>query len=125
MRLIADENIPLSLVKILRRKGHTVLCLQEKNLLGIDDMGLISLAKKEKMVLLTFDKDFLDSKKFPSEKHSGILVVRMKDKTPEKVIPQVSLLLDSPLKERLENNVCELFDSYLKVHHSKNDSSKE
>ena len=115
MRFVADENIPNSLIKAIRRKGYSVKDLKEDNLAGIDDFELISLAKKEKRIIITFDKDFTDLTRFPINEHQGVVVLRYKNKHADNVVPQFCYLLDSPIKKKFENSLCEVFDNYVKV----------
>ena len=57
MRLLANENIPLSAVVALRTYGHDVLWIREKAP-GITDIKVMALGHKEERILVTFDKDF-------------------------------------------------------------------
>ena len=54
---LADENFPLESVKFLRNKKVDVVSVQEIAP-GAKNGEVIRLARKEKRVLLTFDKDF-------------------------------------------------------------------
>lgn len=112
MRFIADENIPNDLILAIRRKGHSVKDLKEENLTGISDHELLAIANKEKRIIITFDKDFLVQIR---KSQSGIVILRYSNKHTQNVITQFCYLLDSPLKEKFENSLCEVFDNYLKV----------
>jgi predicted nuclease of predicted toxin-antitoxin system len=57
MRLLANENIPLSAVEALRACEHDVLWIREKSP-GITDIEVMELGNREKRILVTFDKDF-------------------------------------------------------------------
>jgi predicted nuclease of predicted toxin-antitoxin system len=57
MRLLANENIPLSAVEALRACGHDVLWIREKAP-GSTDIEVMALAHREARILVTFDKDF-------------------------------------------------------------------
>lgn len=57
MHFLADENVPLPVVKGLREDGHDVRWIGADDP-GIDDRTVIQQARDEKRVLLTFDKDF-------------------------------------------------------------------
>ena len=115
MRFLTDENIPNSLIKAVRRKGYSVKDLKEEGPAGIDDFELINLAKKEKRIIITFDKDFTDLIQFPINEHQGVVVLRYKNKHTDNIVPQVCYLLDSPIKEKFENSLCEVFDNYVKI----------
>jgi predicted nuclease of predicted toxin-antitoxin system len=57
MRLLADENIPLAAIDLLRKRGHDVLAVSEIAP-SICDEDVLLMAKDEGRILLTFDKDF-------------------------------------------------------------------
>ena len=59
MKFLADEDFPKPLVNVIRKSGHSVKTIQQKNLQGSSDETVADIALKEKRILLTFDKDFL------------------------------------------------------------------
>lgn len=59
MKFLADEDFPKPLVTKIRNLGYSVKTIQQKNLHGSSDETVISMALKEKRIILTFDKDFL------------------------------------------------------------------
>lgn len=80
MRLLADENIPLTMVVALRSKGHDVAWVAESNP-SIHDTDVLHRAAEEQRVLLTFDKDFGElavRKQLPAE--SGVVLLRISNK---------------------------------------------
>lgn len=54
MRLLADENIPIQAIEMLRKKGHDVLAISE-SAPSICDENVMLLAEGEGRILLTFD----------------------------------------------------------------------
>ena len=68
---LADENIKAKLVRYLSQRGCDI-CFAKK---GVKNSSLLSLAKKEKRVLLTHDNDFLNEILYPPEKYEGIVVL--------------------------------------------------
>ena len=115
MKFIADENIPNALIKATRRKGYSIKDLKEENLLGIKDQELITLAKSDKRVIITFDKEFTNIFEFPIKEHYGVLVLRYKNKHSKNVTEQFLYLLNSPIKKKFEKSLCEVFDNYVKI----------
>lgn len=77
MRLLADENIPLTMVVALRSKGHDVAWVAESNL-SIHDTDVLHRAAEEQRVLLTFDKELAVRKQLPAE--SGVVLLRISNK---------------------------------------------
>ena len=57
MRLLANENFPRDAVDALRENGHDVAWIRE-DARGSRDEQVLALAKEEKRILVTFDKDF-------------------------------------------------------------------
>jgi predicted nuclease of predicted toxin-antitoxin system len=55
LKILADENIELSLIESLKKKGFNVKCITK----GLKNSELLSLAEKEERIILTDDKDFL------------------------------------------------------------------
>ena len=57
IRLLANENFPLPSVTALRMEGFDVLSISELSP-GISDETVLSLAKDQTRILLTFDRDY-------------------------------------------------------------------
>jgi len=57
MKFLADENIPLKVVKRLREDGLDIISVADIQI-GMDDEEIAKLSEKEKAILITFDKDF-------------------------------------------------------------------
>jgi predicted nuclease of predicted toxin-antitoxin system len=57
MKLLADENIPLSMVRILMEGGYDILWIRTESP-GISDIEVIQAACQDNRVILTYDKDF-------------------------------------------------------------------
>ena len=57
MRLLANENIPGSIVDALRGAGHDIAWVRTEAP-GITDSEVLALANAQQRLLLTFDKDF-------------------------------------------------------------------
>jgi predicted nuclease of predicted toxin-antitoxin system len=57
MRLLADENMPRSVVDALRDSGHDVIWIRTESP-GLGDAAVLQRAVRDRRTLLTFDKDF-------------------------------------------------------------------
>jgi predicted nuclease of predicted toxin-antitoxin system len=57
MRLVADENVPRSVVQALRDSGHDVVWIRTESP-GIGDAAVLQRAAQNHRIVLTFDKDF-------------------------------------------------------------------
>lgn len=57
MQFLADENVPVKSVKILRNNGFKVIYAAEESY-GRKDVDVINYANNEKLIIITFDRDF-------------------------------------------------------------------
>lgn len=114
MNFLADENIPSSLVKALRDAGHKVKDLKEEHLFGIRDREVIALARKENLIILTYDKDFLHYIQLHQPK-VGMIILKFKNQQPKKVIPVVLSFIKSPLSQKIENALCILSEEFVEI----------
>lgn len=98
MKFLADENIPLLMVRQLEDKGYDVRCIRGEYA-GIPDEDVLDLANKEGRILVTFDSDFGDLifKKRKTIK-TGIIFLRLGQFLPnEPGNILLSLLLENKL----------------------------
>ena len=57
MDFLANENFPLSSVRFLREVGHRVVSIIEEAP-GTKDKDILERAHTEKLIILTFDRDY-------------------------------------------------------------------
>ena len=79
MKLKLDENMPADLAALLEEAGHDVEDVVGEGLGGKVDEVIIEAATEEERILLTFDLDFADVRRFPPGTHHGIVVFRLQD----------------------------------------------
>ena len=75
MKILIDENIPLTTVRALRAQGHDVLDIRGTVDEGIPDYALCEMAQREEQLLITTDKGFVHHREQP---HHGILIIRLR-----------------------------------------------
>jgi predicted nuclease of predicted toxin-antitoxin system len=90
MDILVDENIPLTTVAALRELGHAVMDIRGTRQQGIPDTGLWALALAEERMLITTDKGFTERR---GDRHSGILVVRLRQPNRHKIHNAVMLAI--------------------------------
>ncbi len=73
MRFLLDENVPIQVLDAIRKRGHDV----ERVPLGSRNGEVAGLASREKRILLTYDKDFLDARRYPPAQYWGIVCLRL------------------------------------------------
>jgi uncharacterized protein with PIN domain len=95
VKITVDENIPLMTANELRTLGHDVMDIRGTELEGISDKELLDIVLKEKRLLITTDKGFMQNR---YEKHHGILIVRLKQpnrlKIHQKVLRGINLFTE-------------------------------
>ncbi len=90
---LADENIPLYVVKQLQKEGYKVISVTEE-FAGSSDEKILELSSRNKWVIITFDKDFGELiYKQKSNKPYGIILMRVTPKSPEYILQLLKWLL--------------------------------
>jgi predicted nuclease of predicted toxin-antitoxin system len=75
MHLVADESCDFSVVRALRAVPHDVIAVAE-SMSGATDEQVIELARSQRRLLLTEDKDFGQLVYSASKLSSGVLLIR-------------------------------------------------
>ncbi len=78
MRILADENVPRSVLTWLRATGHDVTSASEVGM-GDPDTHWLTLAESEQRLILTSDKDFGDLVFRDHLTTFGIILLRLDD----------------------------------------------
>ena len=95
MILLADENIPFSVVRALADGGYDIVWIRTEAP-GISDLDVIRYACQENRVILTYDKDFgelaVKDNLCPS---AGIILFRLRLKTPARIAEYILNILKS------------------------------
>jgi len=76
MRFKTDENLPVEVAALLRQHGHDAVTVAEEGLAGVADPAVAAVCQVEKRAIITLDLDFGDIRRYPPEKHPGIIVLR-------------------------------------------------
>ena len=77
MRFLADENVERPIVEAVRALGHDVAYASETSR-STDDDRLLSLANRERRVLIASDKDFGELVYLRGQVATGILLLRFR-----------------------------------------------
>jgi predicted nuclease of predicted toxin-antitoxin system len=93
MRFKTDENLPASVVNVLRNAGHDVHTVVDERLAGATDDVVLAAATQEQRAFLTLDKDFADIRAYPPADYAGIVVLRAGDQSAANIRALVSRLL--------------------------------
>ena len=98
LRVLIDECVLGKTVKLLRESGFSVVTLGEVGKTSATNGTVISIADKERAIIVTNDLDFGNLLLYPLGSHSGIIVLRPRLDTAE-AIDDVHRILISLLKE--------------------------
>ena len=95
MLILANENIPKSVVDLLASNGHDVNWIRSE-CPGISDAQVLTMAIDSNRLLITFDKDYGELV-FRSgwKPQCGIVIFRMKIKSPSLVAEKIATVLES------------------------------
>jgi predicted nuclease of predicted toxin-antitoxin system len=99
MRFLADMGVARSSAEELRHREHDVLHLSEEGLHRLPDEQILSLAQRERRVILTFDLDFGDLLAAGAFSLPSVIIFRLQDQTPASVIPKLLHLLSEKAQE--------------------------
>ena len=95
MKLLADENIPSSVVRELADGGYDIVWIRTEAP-GISDLDVMRFACKENRIILTYDKDFgelaVKDNLCPS---AGIILFRLPLKNPARIAEYILDILKS------------------------------
>ena len=76
MKFKLDENLDARLAPLLRNAGHDTVTVRDEGLRGISDTKLVARCKDEQRVLISLDKDFSNTLRFPPDDTPGLVVLR-------------------------------------------------
>ena len=94
MKFKLDENLGLLGKTPLEAGGHDVMTVVEQRLSGAKDASIYDVCRDEGRVLVTLDRDFGQTIRFPPETTSGIVVIECKGRmSPAMILARLSELI--------------------------------
>ncbi|MBI2011513.1 DUF5615 family PIN-like protein [Candidatus Daviesbacteria bacterium] len=103
MKFLADVNIPLPLINLLRKNGHEV-CDAKVEYPKAKDIQLIKIAKENNLVILTRDKDFLELTKYPKYK-IPLIAIRLTNQQTINILGHLEDLLNNQSEDILMHSI--------------------
>lgn len=104
-RLYVDANVPAGLVGFMRVRLHwdVLFVLEHDDLRRARDGEHYRLARQLGRTLITFDRDYLDDKKFPPAESGGVVVLTAPSENGyESLLIRLDELFRSPQREPLD-----------------------
>jgi predicted nuclease of predicted toxin-antitoxin system len=74
-RFLVDENLGPFVVGVLRELGWNTVSVEDEGYRGHADESVFALAWREKRILVTKDRDFLDDRRFPEHRNPGVIIL--------------------------------------------------
>jgi len=105
VKIKLDENMPHALSELLQGAGHDVTTVPEEALGGAGDPSVLRRATSEERLLMTFDTDFGDIRRYPLGSHAGIVVFRIHDQRWAILQHPARRLIESGILERLHRGL--------------------
>ena len=90
---LAAENVPISVMEWLKKRGLNVIRVSEAGLRGAKDENIAKYAVKNKMIILTLDTDFAYIYHDIFRSSLTVIVVRVKPPTPINIIEALNKTL--------------------------------
>jgi predicted nuclease of predicted toxin-antitoxin system len=106
MRLLADQDIWKLTLDLLRDWGHDVITAKAIGLARGDDKELLAVAKKEQRILITRDKDFGSLVFLGQIPSPGVIFLRIKPESIDKVHSELQRLLSEHNMRELRSCFC-------------------
>lgn len=118
IRFLLDANISPSTANFLSSLGYDAKSLLAENLGPISDEEVVHLAKKQKRMIITHDLDFGEIYHFREKGQTGILVLKLKDKTVESTNRTLKKFLKDKAieKQKLEKSLIILDETSFRVY---------
>ena len=85
-RFLIDEDVSRLTARVLREAGYPATDVRDIGLRAHSDQEVFRYAQDQGAILVTADKGFTNTLRFPLETHVGIIVVRIPEELPTTVI---------------------------------------
>lgn len=96
MKLLLDENVPVSYIKELKKMGHDVEHINQY-CKDFGDNEVLYYALKKKRMIITFDSDFCN---FRKKEHYGIIKIDGKNNNPlQTLIKLLKIIKEDEIKD--------------------------
>ena len=114
LKLLADENVPWPLIRLLRSMGLDVVWIPETSYRGISNDELIDMANRVERVILTRDSDYLKLSLRRRAKYGVIYIgepIKKSNvkKLAENVARALNMMKKKPFLVIVTSNIIELY----------------
>ncbi len=103
IKFLLDANLSPIAASCLRKLKFDTRSITEANLGHLKDIEVVKIAKREKRIIITFDLDFGEIYHRSEQGNVGIVVLRLKNQTPENVNYVLGQFLSQNTEKLKEN----------------------
>ncbi len=111
MNVFVDENIPLSIIQLLKSAGYTVWDLRNTEHQGLEDDKVFQLAQGKSAFFVTTDKDFFHTVPWNFSSHCGVAILALRQPNTHTLREKMKWLLNNFQLSDLQNKVILLRDN--------------
>ena len=114
-KFLTDECVGSNTVGLLRSWGYDVLSAKEAHLFGKSDNEYITLAIRERRILVTLDIELGNITLYPPHLHNGVIVLRFRHDIEGAIHNNLKRLLEIILPEDLSHAVTIVDDNGYRI----------
>jgi len=115
MRILADENIDVRVVRGLVEAGHDVLSVRDA-MPTADDSSILQAAVSDQRIVLTHDRDFVTLHRSSGSRHGGIMLLRLDQESSTRVLLRILHALASTSQEKLTGHIVVVSEAGIRYH---------
>jgi len=104
-QILVDENVPMSVMEWLEKRGLNVIRVSKVGLIGAKDENIAKYAIKNKMIILTLDTDFAYIYHNILRGSLTVIVVRVKPPNPINIIEALNKTLKKIKLDELQKKL--------------------
>lgn len=116
MRIFANENVFEPMIEWLKQNGHEVISVRNTEYSGVTDDDIYAKAVKDKLVILTMDKDFSRIIRFPPKACGGIIVVKIYRVSVDKTTELFAKYFGALSEEKIRDNLVIIMPNGVRIH---------
>jgi predicted nuclease of predicted toxin-antitoxin system len=108
LRLLCDHDVSGDVVDWLKKTRHIVTSSFDKGWEKLPDRELIKQCLEDRRVLITLDRDLGESQEFPICTHAGIILLRLRTETDERMIDFLKRFFQSGERKKCKHAIVTL-----------------
>ena len=115
LKFLLDENVSSLFIKKIKQQYPGSVDIYDIGYVGKSDIEIYDFLKHHKYILITFDRDFSDIRKFPPEFVEGIIVLRFKNKKIQDLMTETLAYLEELKKVHFKHSLAIFKNSGIRI----------